>query len=100
MDQKEIFIEIVCPTLISEIDEKSMLKSILKTKKILIIEEGNGFASFGSELISTLCSIHNKGVLINRLNNSSVVPASSLAESAVLPSQTSIYNTILTMIDE
>ena len=50
--EDEVFVDIICPTLISEISLNEIITSLQKTKKLLIVEEGNNFASWSSEVIT------------------------------------------------
>jgi len=52
--EDEVFVDIICPTLISEISINEIITSLQKTKKLLIVEEGNNFASWSSEVIAKI----------------------------------------------
>ena len=41
----KIFVDIICPTLISEISVNEIISSLKITENLLIVEEGNNFVS-------------------------------------------------------
>ncbi len=100
LSEYDIFVDIYCFSLISEIDSQVIIKSLNSTKNLLVIEEGNGFASFGSELISQVYSCVGERISVSRLNNNTIVPASSYAEMEVLPDRQKIATTIISMINK
>jgi pyruvate/2-oxoglutarate/acetoin dehydrogenase E1 component len=68
------------------------------TGKLLIIEEGPGYASWGSEIVS---KIHEEGFSdfnLKRFHNSQLIPSSFKAEIELLPNKVNIKNTILELI--
>ena len=94
----EIYCDVICPTLVSEINTKSMLSSLSVTGKLLIIEEGSGYASWGSEIVS---KIHEKGFTdfsLKRFHNSQLIPSSFKAEMELLPNKENVKSNILELI--
>jgi pyruvate/2-oxoglutarate/acetoin dehydrogenase E1 component len=94
----EIFCDVICPSLISEINTKNIISSLRLTGKLLIIEEGSGFASWGSEIVS---KIHEEGFSdfnLKRFYNSNLIPSSYKAEIELLPNKINVKNTILELI--
>ncbi len=92
---EELFCDIICPSLISEINSKSVIESLMKTSKLLIIEEGSGYASWGSELVS---KIHEQGFsdfTLKRFHNSNLIPSSLKAEIEILPNKSNVKKYIL-----
>jgi 2-oxoisovalerate dehydrogenase E1 component len=94
----EIYCDVICPTLISEINTKSMMSSLSVTGKLLIIEEGSGYASWGSEFVS---KIHEKGFTdfnLKRFQNSQLIPSSFKAEMELLPNKENVKRKILELL--
>jgi 2-oxoisovalerate dehydrogenase E1 component len=94
----EIFCDVICPSLISEISTKNIISSLRLTGKLLIIEEGSGYASWGSEIVSR---IHEEGFNdfnLKRFHNSKLIPSSYKAELEILPNKVNVKNTILELI--
>jgi 2-oxoisovalerate dehydrogenase E1 component len=95
---EEIFCDVICPSLISEINTKNIISSLKLTGNLLIIEEGSGYASWGSEIVS---KIHEEGFCnfnLKRFHNSQLIPSSFKAEIELLPNKVNIKNTILELI--
>ena len=97
--EEEIFIEIICPSLISPINISNISKSLSSTQKLLIIEEGSGNMSWGSEIVSLLVEsdVHIKK--LSRINNNLLIPSSFKAEIANLVNVDTIKNEIIKLID-
>lgn len=94
----EIFCDVICPSLISEINTKNIISSLISTGKLLIIEEGSGYASWGSEIVS---KIHEEGFSdfnLKRFHNSQLIPSSFKAEIKLLPNKENVKNSILELI--
>jgi len=96
--EDEVFVDIICPTLISEISVNEIITSLQITKKLLIVEEGNNFASWSSEVIAKI-SEKQFNSSITRISNNEIIPSSFDAELNTLPSVNKIYKTALNIID-
>ena len=96
--EDEVFVDIICPTLISEISVDEIIISLQKTKKLLILEEGNNFASWSSEVIAKISEKQLNSSII-RISNNEIIPSSFDAELNTLPSVNKIYKTALNIID-
>ena len=96
--EDEVFVDIICPTLISEISVNEIITSLQITKKLLIVEEGNNFASWSSEVIAKISEKQLKSS-ITRIGNNEIIPSSFDAELNTLPSVNKIYKTALNIID-
>lgn len=96
--EDEVFVDIICPTIISEIFINEIIASLQITKKLLIVEEGNNFASWSSEVIAKI-SEKQLNSSITRISNNEIIPSSFDAELNTLPSVNKIYKTALNIID-
>lgn len=95
---EELFCEIICPSLISEINSKSIIESLKTTRKLLIVEEGSGYASWGAEIVS---KIHEQGFndfILRRFHNTNLIPSSFKAEIEILPNKVNVKKYILELI--
>jgi 2-oxoisovalerate dehydrogenase E1 component len=95
---EELFCDIICPSLISEINSKSVIESLMTTHKLLIVEEGSGYASWGSELVS---KIHEQGFndfILKRFHNTNLIPSSFKAEIEILPNKSNVKKYLLELI--
>ena len=92
--EEEIIVDIVVPSLISPLDYSEISESVKKTKNLVIIEEGSGIASWGSELVSRL---NQDGIVIEKLtrfSNNNVIPSALKAELKALPTKMNIKELI------
>jgi len=98
MISDEIFCDVLCPTIISEIDIKPIAESLKKTAQLLIIEEGSGFASWGSEIVSSLSAAGISNFNLKRWSNDLTIPSSFSAELELLPSSQKIMEIVKNLI--
>lgn len=92
--EEEIVFDIYCFTRLDSIDCPDIFESVSKTKKVLVIEEGNGFASWGSEIISYISAKSDDSIKFYRLNNNYVIPCSINAEMNLIPDKEMIIKKI------
>jgi 2-oxoisovalerate dehydrogenase E1 component len=95
---EEIFCDVICPSLISEINTINIISSLSMTRKLLIIEEGCGYASWGSEIISKIHEQSFSDFKLKRFHNSQLIPSSFKAEIELLPNKVNVKNIILELI--
>lgn len=84
ISEKDVSVEVVCPTVISPLNILPIVKSVSKTGKLFVLEEG--FDSFGVSAAVVL-ELTKHGLsfeLIESSGNGSVIPASYLAELTLL----------------
>ena len=53
-DEDEIACEVICPTQLYPLDLRPILESVARTGRLLVAEEGLGFAAFGAEVVAEL----------------------------------------------
>ena len=58
------------------------------------MEEGNSFASYGSELSAALLESNINNLELYRISNNTIIPSSKNLELAVLPSKEKIISMI------
>jgi 2-oxoisovalerate dehydrogenase E1 component len=51
-DEHEIACEVICPTQLYPLDLRPILDSVRRTGRLLVAEEGLGFAAFGAEVVA------------------------------------------------
>lgn len=94
-EKEEIFIEMIVPTMIYPLNIEPIKESVLKTKKLLIVEDDVSFSSLGSEIISQL-SIQNLKFNCVKLNTvEDIIPSSKILEEKHYVSKENIYNSIM-----
>lgn len=96
--EEEIFVEIICPTLISHIYIEEIMESVKRTSNLLVVEEGSNIASWGSEVISKLVERNISINKLSRIGNNELIPSSFKAEINVLPNVLKIKEQILTFL--
>jgi 2-oxoisovalerate dehydrogenase E1 component len=53
-EQHDVVAEIICPLQLYPLDLEPILESVQATRRLLIVEEGQGFCGFGAELLASL----------------------------------------------
>lgn len=96
--EHDIFCEVICPTLITPLEIEPIKDSVIKTKKLLTIEEGPSFAAIGSEVISSLVESGTNSFNVIRLGNNTVIPCSYEAENNLLPGTEDIIKAVLELV--
>jgi 2-oxoisovalerate dehydrogenase E1 component len=86
-DEHEILAEMICPTRLYPLNAQPVIGSLEKTGKLLVVEEGHGFAALGAELIAQIHEL--KPGLLNRCKRLASpdhpIPSCGPLELAVLP---------------
>lgn len=95
---EDIVCEIVSPSQISPINISPITESVKKSERLLIVEEGPDFASWGSEVCAGLLE---QGVALKkvvRMGNNTVIPCSLPAEQNLLVSAEAIVEQVKKMM--
>jgi 2-oxoisovalerate dehydrogenase E1 component len=93
-DEADILCEIICPTCLHPLDISPIAESVNKTGRLLMVEEGPGFAALGAEIIASLAE---HGVQLKktiRMSNNTIIPCSFIAENNLLPNPQTILQKI------
>lgn len=95
-EEEEIVVEIICPSLIYPLQLSALIESLEKSHRLITVEEGQGFAGLGAEVISQIieydAKLISKGV--RRLfADEHPIPASGWMEEAALPKANDIIQT-------
>jgi 2-oxoisovalerate dehydrogenase E1 component len=96
--EEEILVDIFVVSDISIAYVPGLIDSLSKTKKLCIVEEGNSFASFSSEVVSNLIENNCVAYKLLRISNNSIVPSSRELEQNVLPTSFSISTAIIKFV--
>lgn len=91
--EEDLACELLIPTQLYPLVPEPMIESVARTGRLLVVEEGQGFTGFGSELIAQLaCQIN--GATAARFARvyaaACPIPAARLAEQQVLPNVAAI----------
>jgi pyruvate/2-oxoglutarate/acetoin dehydrogenase E1 component len=92
-DEEDLACELLIPTQLYPLVAGPMIESVARTGRLLVVEEGQGFAGFASELIAQLACQVNGATAARFARMCAVqcpIPAARSAEQQVLPSVASI----------
>jgi len=102
LKDEDLACELLIPTQLYPLDITPIVESVCRSGRILVVEEGQGFAGFGSELIASMVeSCRISGLRAGRVYaDPCAIPASRPAESDVLPDAESILLAALRIVLE
>jgi len=87
--------ELIVPSLISRLPVDLVAESAAKTGRLLVIEEGTGFASIGSEMIAAVVEVLSFKIKTRRVTAYPVpIPSVKSLENIVLPDKRRILDEI------
>ena len=86
-DTHEIACEVICPTQLYPLDLRPIIESVERTGRLLVVEEGIGFAAFGAEVVARI--VEQAPGALRRLRRLAApehpIPACGPLEKALLP---------------
>jgi 2-oxoisovalerate dehydrogenase E1 component len=91
----ELLVEIFVPTDLNNSFIPNLEISLKNTKLLCIVQEGNCFGSFGSEVVSSLIKNNFKDFNLINISNNTIIPSSRELEGTVLPTSEKISKLIL-----
>ena len=99
-DEHDVIAEIICPTQLYPMNISAVLESVELSNRILVIEEGHGFAAWGSEVITTVSEILPMTLkCIKRVNMPDCpIPCSGELEKKMLPNVAVVMNAVEEMM--
>jgi 2-oxoisovalerate dehydrogenase E1 component len=96
-DAHEIACEVICPTQLYPLDPRPIVESVERTGRLLVVEEGIGFAAFGAEVVARVVELA-PGAL-RRLRRLAApehpIPACGPLEKALLPGAAHVEAAVL-----
>ncbi len=93
--EHELLVEIFVPTDLNNDFIPDLEISLKKTKLLCIVQEGNSFGSFGSEVVSSLIKNNFKDFDLINISNNTIIPSSRELEEKVLSTSEKISKLIL-----
>ncbi len=92
LEDEDLACELLIPTQLYPLDLAPVLDSVRRTSRLLVVEEGQGFVGFGSEVISQVaCAVGGAAKFARVCAQPCPIPASKSAEQQVLPSAEEIF---------
>ncbi|MGD0784517.1 MAG: transketolase C-terminal domain-containing protein [Sedimentisphaerales bacterium] len=95
--EEEIFVEIVVPSLIKPFDADVLEESLLKTGRLIIVEEGTITGGWGAEVASVVQEKYFgclKSPVLRIASKDLPIPSAKYLENLVLPSKEDVKNKI------
>ena len=98
--EDELMVEVLVPTMIFPLDLVPIIESVTRTKRLLVVEEGQGFAGFGSEVIAACTEKTSSGNLrVGRVCAAShPIPCSRELEKNALPGSREILRMLRELV--
>jgi 2-oxoisovalerate dehydrogenase E1 component len=101
-DQHDCVVEIVCPTCLWPLRLAPILESVRKTARLLVVEEGHGFAAVGSEIVAQV--VESLGATCRTVRRlyapDHAIPSGGQMEAQTLPAVQEMVHAVLEVIDE
>ena len=100
-DDHEVVCEIVCPAQLYPLNLYPIFEAVARSRRVLVVEEGIGFAGFGAEVISQLLERAPGTLVLGRrlACPEQPIPACAQMEKDMLPNSDSIVRTIVEMMN-
>lgn len=100
LDEEEVNVDLIIPTQLYPLDLAPIAESVLETGRLLVVEEGQGFAGFGCELIAQLVSDPRiRSLQADRVCAAPcVIPAAKPAELQALPSADDVVRAAVRLV--
>jgi 2-oxoisovalerate dehydrogenase E1 component len=96
-DAHEIACEVLCPTQLYPLDPRPIVESVERTGRLVVVEEGIGFAAFGAEVVARIMELA-PGAL-RRLRRMAApehpIPSCGPLEKALLPGPAHVEAAVL-----
>ena len=93
--ENEILVHLFIPSDLTDSHIPNLNISLNQTHKLFIVEEGNSFAAFSSEVVSNLVENGLNNFSLGRIANNTIIPSSRELEKNVLPTSNKIHKAII-----
>lgn len=97
---EELSCEIVAPHQISPCPMNAVRRSVMKTRRVVTVEEGIGNWGWGSEIIARLADIRLEAPAVRVSGQEAVIPACRALEDRVLPQAADIIDGVIRTVDQ
>jgi 2-oxoisovalerate dehydrogenase E1 component len=99
-DEQEVICEVICPTQLYPFDPRPVVESVASSNRLLVAEEGIGFAALGAEVAAQIQELAPG--LLHRLGRVASpdhpIPSSGPLEKELLPGKDHIVDAVLKLI--
>ena len=99
--EKEILVDLFLPTQLFPFNLSAIIESVSLTKAVVVVEEGQGFASLSSEIIAQIAEQSSlRETVFGRVTAApKIIPSSRPLEEKILPSVKSIADKIIEILN-
>jgi 2-oxoisovalerate dehydrogenase E1 component len=96
-DEHEVVCEVVCPVQLYPLNPAAIAESVARTGRLVLVEEGQGFAAFGAEVVTQLVEAAPAAVKgVRRLSAPChAIPGCGPLEKALLPGTAQVVRAVL-----
>ena len=94
----EILCEVLCYTRLYPLNAFPLLESLRRTKRLLTLEEGPGFAGWGAETAALAACSGLPLLAVRRIAYDGIIPASAIREAELLPGAAEIHRALREMM--
>jgi 2-oxoisovalerate dehydrogenase E1 component len=101
-EEHDVICEVICPTRLYPLNLAPIVESVRHSTRLLVVEEGHGFAGFGGEVIAGVHA-HAPGALkrSKRLHApESPIPACKPLELSLLPGEKHVIQAVLELVHD
>ena len=98
-DEYEVVCEVICPAQLFPLNAWPIVESVARSRRLLVVEEGVGFAGFGAEVIAQVHQrLSGTPIQVGRVACADhAIPSSAPLERKTLPGADSILQAVLEM---
>ncbi len=91
-EEQEVLVDLFLPTQVYPMDVSQFYESLAETHRLLVVEEGHGFASVGSEILAQVMECSSLGrITCGRVHSARTsIPSARPLEAQCLPDATAI----------
>jgi 2-oxoisovalerate dehydrogenase E1 component len=101
-EEHEVVCEVICPVQIYPLNLGPVLESLKKTGRLLVVEEGHGFAAFGSEVVAQIQELAPTALKRSRrvYAPAAPIPACKPLELALLPGEAHVIRAVQELLQD
>lgn len=94
--EDEIVVDLFLPTALYPFNAECLIESVRQTRRVVVAEEGQGFASVGAEIVAALCEMRDLRIdAVERVSaEPQAIPAARPLEAFCLPGVEQIHESI------
>jgi 2-oxoisovalerate dehydrogenase E1 component len=101
-EEHDVICEVICPVRLYPLNLWPVLESVKTTRRLLVVEEGHGFAAFGSEVVAQIQELAPGTLKRSRrlFAPAAPIPACKPLELAMLPGEAHVIRAVQELIQD